>query len=274
MLFVRGKNPCTAGKLFFHNCLRQFAADLALDGQLSGSTKTKCASMLPHRSRSYPMSGTNNLACGRPVSRSRDVQRRTDGPDRHIIHLAAKVLGHLPKTLFGGRRNGLRRWTGFVGSERMWVGRKVVLADGSVGRIKQIQRGVAVVRVRLDGNEWPVALRLPATALRIWKSPSAVLLGGLKRGTKEKPSAKKLAACRQNGKRPAKPGSRKRGRPRRDAPDWQRFVLKSRNRMPRSMSLNALQRWAAEQQRELADCLRAEAAAGRRKDEPHCACGD
>jgi hypothetical protein len=45
------------------------------------------------------------------------------------------------------------------------------------------------------------------------RNPHAVLLGRLKAGTVERPSALKAASARRNGRQPPRPG-RRRGRPR------------------------------------------------------------
>jgi hypothetical protein len=109
-----------------------------------------------------------------------------------------------------------RKWTGFVfGRKRSWVGQKVILPNQSVGWIKQAQAGVVCVRTTVTNPlNGAVHDYLEATALRPYRLPEAVLLGSLKRGKKEPPSAVKAAASRRNGAMPPKPGHRPRGRPR------------------------------------------------------------
>jgi hypothetical protein len=109
-----------------------------------------------------------------------------------------------------------RRWTGVVfNGRRAWVGQPVTLPNGSVAWVKEAEAGVVCVRTTvtnpLDGA---VHDYLEATALRPYRLPEAVLLGSLKRGKKERPSAVKAAASRRNGAMPPRPGSRPRGRPR------------------------------------------------------------
>jgi len=93
----------------------------------------------------------------------------------------------------------------------------VVLPDQSVGWVKQVQAGYACVRTAItDPVDGAVHHYLEATALRRYRLPEAVLLGQLKRGVKEVASAAKAAASRSNGRLPPRPGSRPRGRPRKN----------------------------------------------------------
>src|SRR5947207_1058122 len=117
------------------------------------------------------------------------------------------------------RLNRPRRWrvyTGRVGRKRGWRGMKVVLPDGQIGELVTARRGAAFVVWRDEfalNPEQHAALWVED--LRRFKSPAAVLLGSLKKGVVEKPSARKAQIVRLNGSRPVRPGSRPRGRPRR-----------------------------------------------------------
>lgn len=128
-----------------------------------------------------------------------------------------------------GRRHGrdTRRWSGFIfGRKRAWVGQPVVLPDGSVGWIKKVEGGYACIRTaKADRQDGAIHDYMAVTRLRRYKLPEAVLLGQMKRGVKEVPSAVKAASSRSNGKLPPRPGSRPRGRPRmiKQAPSIQRL---------------------------------------------------
>ena len=177
---------------------------------------------------------------------------------------AAQKLGSLPKLLFRGRRQQRRVWTGFIACQRCWCGRLVVLPDGRTAEIERVLRGMATVRIFHPYTRGLYRqAHLPTTALRLHKSPDAVLMGRRKHGVRECKSAKKSDACRKNAKNSARPGHRRRGRPRKNASDWQRFVLKTRNKMPSSLNMKSLLRWQREQQDELVACLRREAEANR-----------
>jgi len=136
-----------------------------------------------------------------------------------LLQVAASQAGRalVIRRRLGAKRTGEnRKWTGFLfGRKRAWVGQPVVLPDQSVGWVKQVQDGYACVRTAItDPVDGAVHQYLEATALRRYRLPEAVLLGQLKRGVKEAASAAKAAASRSNGKMPPRPGSRRRGRPR------------------------------------------------------------
>ena len=129
----------------------------------------------------------------------------------------ARVLGSRPKLLFNGRRRVRRTWTGFIAGERCWRGRLVVLPDGQVATLIQAQRGWTCVRtnqVAPDGRF--IHDCLPATSVRMYKLPAAVRLAHRNGWKTEKKSLVKAASCKINGSRPPRPGSRRRGRPRRN----------------------------------------------------------
>jgi hypothetical protein len=179
----------------------------------------------------------------------------TDGPDRRLISRVAKVVGSLPKDLIRGRRRSLRKWSGFLESRRTYVGQPVILPDGSDASLVWVRRGVVEVE-QLDDFGEPVRLRLPGDRVRLFQNPAAVLLGKQKLGKSEQRSALKAETCRENGKRPVRPGHRRRGRPSANEPPWRQFVLKSRSKPLRGLSVDALLARVIETQSELQECIR------------------
>jgi hypothetical protein len=137
-----------------------------------------------------------------------------------LYQVAASQAGQVLaiRRRLAGRRHGPndKKWTGFIfGRKRAWVGQPVVLPDQSVGWVKRVQAGCACVRTaKVDPEDGAIHDYMAVTRLRRYKLPEAVLLGQMKRGVKEAPSAVKAASSRSNGKLPPKPGSRPRGRPR------------------------------------------------------------
>jgi hypothetical protein len=139
----------------------------------------------------------------------RDLDRGRD------LTLAASVLGGLR---VGYRRNRgrkkPRRWTGYLADgSRAWFGQRVLLPNGTVGYICAVLRGQVVARwddpkcllgVRFGLFKTPDVQRL--------RHPAAVLMGKSKAGITERPSERKAAAARINGRMPTRPG-RRRGRP-------------------------------------------------------------
>ena len=114
-------------------------------------------------------------------------------------------------------RPDLRKWTGVVFERRAWVGQPVIMPNKSVAWIKQAKAAYVCVRTcAFDREIGAIHEYLPATALKPYRLPEAVLLGSMKRGVKEVPSAVKAASSRSNGKLPPRPGSRPRGRPRKN----------------------------------------------------------
>lgn len=132
------------------------------------------------------------------------------------IKRAAAALAVRRRNALQRKGPDLRRWTGVVFDKRAWVGQPVILPDDGMGWIKQAQAGFVCVRTaRVDPVDGPVHEYLPAILLRRYRLPEAVLLGSMKRGKRERPSAAKAAASRYNGKLPPRAHSRPRGRPRR-----------------------------------------------------------
>lgn len=111
-----------------------------------------------------------------------------------------------------GRR---RPWTGFLRGQRIRRLSLVRLPSGEVLSAYSIRRGKVLV-VLPDTPQFALRIfdRYNAEQVQRHKLPEAVLMGTLKKGCVERRSLKKLRACRANGRRPVKPGSRPRGRPR------------------------------------------------------------
>lgn len=117
-------------------------------------------------------------------------------------------------------RGSTRRWTGFINGEWTWRGREIELPDGTRAFIYGALRGKVVWSrdpICLPGGqrEVPAWGALPGSAVQFVKNPFARLLGSQKRGVRERPSPAKTEAARVNGRKPPRPGSRPRGRPRR-----------------------------------------------------------
>ena len=149
----------------------------------------------------------NNSTNRMPAER----EAATRHPD---IDLAAGTLGRVPKTLRNGRRTVKRTWTGFVQGERCWKGRRVILPDGRVAKIKQAERGWVCVTWE-DPNSIILHKHayLHASQIRLHKLAAAVVMGNCKKGVREIKSERKADTCRINGCKPCRPG-RYRGRPR------------------------------------------------------------
>jgi hypothetical protein len=127
---------------------------------------------------------------------------------------AASELAMLRRDAKARRRQ--RVYTGRIGRRRGWRGMKLLLADGHIGELLMARRGAALVLWRDEFAIKPDRIGACKTGeLRRFKLPSAVLLGSLKRGTIERPSARKTRAARINSHAPPRPGSRPKGRPRR-----------------------------------------------------------
>jgi hypothetical protein len=122
--------------------------------------------------------------------------------------IAACVMGSLSK-------KPMRTWTGWIGEEHYWRGRKVILPGGIVGCVYGCVRSKAIVRVEAPLSILGFVDRVyDADDLIVYRNPAAVELGKGKRGVRERPSAIKAETSRLNGYAPPRPGSRPRGRPR------------------------------------------------------------
>jgi hypothetical protein len=113
-----------------------------------------------------------------------------------------------------------RRWsqqrhrtTGRIAGKRVRLGTLVKLPHGSIAMLERVIRGTALVSVpdltKLTGKQEHV---VPATNLTVLPNPAAAILGRMKRGKREKPSAAKKATAIKNGRMPCRAG-RNRGRP-------------------------------------------------------------
>ena len=86
---------------------------------------------------------------------------------------------------------------------------------GQVAEAYGVVRGQVIARWydphSVDPNDAAV---FDAWDVKVFKLPAAIALGRCKRGIRERPSMLKMETSRINGRAPARPGSRRRGRPR------------------------------------------------------------
>lgn len=117
------------------------------------------------------------------------------------------VLGSLAK-------KPKRKWTGWIKGVHYWRGRKVILADGTVGSVYGCVRSKVIVRVEDPLSILGFVDRVyDAKDLDVYRHPAAIELGKGKRGIRERRSVIKALTSRLNGCLPPKPRSRPRGRP-------------------------------------------------------------
>jgi hypothetical protein len=144
-----------------------------------------------------------------------EPQESKTAPDPAQVAQAAQNLARLP-------RRPKRRWSGWIGSARSYRNMPIRLSGGREVYAFGVMHGRIVFTAQPDGavgavqglgDVWGV---VPAHLVEVVKNPAAVLLGSLKRGVREAPSATKASAARANGCKPCRAG-RKRGRPRRSA---------------------------------------------------------
>jgi len=129
---------------------------------------------------------------------------------------AARALARRPKRV-------RKKWSGFLHGRRTWRGQEIELPDGTPAFLYGALRGEAVWsfhRDRLLGGQgepfrWGV---LHGDLIRLRVDPHAQVLGAMKRGVRERRSEAKAAAVRINGRKPPRPGSRPRGRPKKKPP--------------------------------------------------------
>jgi len=132
-------------------------------------------------------------------------------PSQEQIAEAARSL----RSLRGRKKN----WTGWINGVHAYKDMEIILPNGRRAFVFGVLRGKVVwtpTRGSLPG-EFPYAMEwgvIPADQVKVVPNQSASLLGKLKRGVRERPSAAKARAARENGRRPCRAG-RKRGRPRR-----------------------------------------------------------
>jgi hypothetical protein len=127
------------------------------------------------------------------------------------VQAAARALGRLPRKV-------KRRWSGFVGKDRVWRNLSITSPNGKPAYVYGAVRGKVVwssiktgPEANMDDDGWALGV-VDATEVRIARDPNAVALGKVKLGVKEKPSELKAQTARTNGRRPCHPG-RHRGRP-------------------------------------------------------------
>lgn len=129
--------------------------------------------------------------------------------------VASVDIGLAAKRLAAHRWDLSYRFTHRLHGQRVRAHQAVLVPDGREGRVVAALRGTVIVCVgdvlRLGQSE---ILRLREHELRMTKNSSAVALGRKKLGRRERPSKRKAEACRRNGCRPVRAGSRPRGRPR------------------------------------------------------------
>jgi DNA-binding Lrp family transcriptional regulator len=144
---------------------------------------------------------------------AQEPQETNTVPDAAQVAEAARSLASLP-------RRPRRRWSGMIGSVRSYRNMPIRLPDQRVVFALGAKHGRVPYTSQPDGpigsvegiwRDWGV---VPAHLVEVVRNPAAMLLGGLKRGTKEAPSPRKQMAARLNGCRPVRAGSRPRGRPR------------------------------------------------------------
>lgn len=130
-----------------------------------------------------------------------------DIQDQRRRSTAGFVLGSLPK-------KQAKTWTGWIGQDHFWRGRRVVLPGGQVAKVYGVVRQQVIARWHDPYSVDPVkAAVFNAGEVEVFKLPAAVALGRCKSGVQEQRSALKAAASRINGCAPPRPGSRPRGRP-------------------------------------------------------------
>jgi hypothetical protein len=127
--------------------------------------------------------------------------------DRRQRSKAASVLGSLAK-------RQPKKWTGWIGQEHFWRGRRVVLPGGQVAEVYGVVRQQVISKWHDPYSVDPLKIAVfGAGDVTVFKLPAAVALGRCKRGTRERPSTAKAATSRLNGHEPPRRGSRPRGRP-------------------------------------------------------------
>ncbi len=137
-----------------------------------------------------------------------DGKTQSAGPTAEQVSAAASLIAMRP-------RPRKRKWTGILHGERIRRRSLVRVPSGKVLPAYVVRRGKVLV-IAPGGDDRVVGMFHSIDVVRV-KNPEAVLLGSLKRGVRERPSAAKAEVARRNGCLPPRPGSRPRGRPRRGA---------------------------------------------------------
>jgi hypothetical protein len=149
-----------------------------------------------------------------PIEPVQQVQKTKNAADPAEISSAARALAGIP-------RRAKKKWTGWIGRTHCWRDQPIILPSGEAAYIYGVLRGRVIAtldRGRLLGGffgdggpmRWTV---LPAEQIRLYRNPSAQILGKQKRGKRECPSELKAQTARANGSLPPRPGNRPRGRP-------------------------------------------------------------
>jgi hypothetical protein len=139
-----------------------------------------------------------------------DVEKIESAVTPELISAAARELARIP------RRPG-KVWSGCVDGKRYWRGYPIQRPDGEIRRLFCVNRG-RVVLIASDEDIEHFSLQRffdlfwKSKDVRFLKNQAAALLGKMKCGVREKPSAAKQEAARRNGTMPCRPGKR-RGRP-------------------------------------------------------------
>lgn len=114
-------------------------------------------------------------------------------------------------------RKQKREWTGWLGDHHLKKGDLLITPSGEIRPVYGAYRNRIILwKLAVPLNGGLPADVFPAAVLQRFKNPDAVRLGTAKRGRKEIPSVAKREACRCNGSMPPRPGSRPRGRPKKD----------------------------------------------------------
>ena len=131
---------------------------------------------------------------------------KSAGPNDSNVSAASRALARRPRMK--------KKWTGWLGGERLWRLKNVILPGGKLGEVYFVRRGwVYVLLPETAEFKDQLFQRYRAEEVQIYRSPEAVMLGRQKRGVRERWSALKTASARVNGLRPTRPGSNPRGRP-------------------------------------------------------------
>lgn len=192
-------SPSQASEFSKSASAQSFTADLPTPTVTVESSKTKSAA-------------APGLEVGNELTSER--------PELYGAGLAARVKQRIASIQAGSklarrRWNEPKIWTGYVHGKRCWRGQRVLMSYGAEGELQLARRGVVYVfadeRPSITSSRF---LKMHEQHVALLKLPEAVLLGARKRGRREQPSERKAAACKANGARPVRPGSRPRGRPR------------------------------------------------------------
>lgn len=171
---------------------------------VSAGSSPKCATQ---QNPTHPVQRTDDKSKNNPAGPVWEAGKTKSDGNPAGVTLAARALAQIP-------RNQKRKLSGYVDGERIWRDRKIVLPDGSVVYAYGARRGQVVYFRDLPREPEPGRWgAVNASGVKLWKNPDAIALGNRKLGVKERRSIWKLFAAWRNGRQPARPGSRPRGRP-------------------------------------------------------------